>query len=104
MANENVKTWAPRLTDIQKEVEELEHMDTIVIESLTRHLDDLDPDAIVKLTNETVDTCLTKSNSVVISSIIKRDDNQEINDKAEDVNVKLRYEYLKNPRVFVGMQ
>ena len=38
MVNENVttiKTWAPYLKEIQQEVEEMEKVDTIVIESLT---------------------------------------------------------------------
>ena len=91
----------PRLTDIQREVKEIENVDTIVIESLTRHLGGMGADAIVQLTNETVNACLEKSNNAVISSIIKRDDDQAISNKAEDVNVKLRCEYLSNSRVFV---
>ena len=104
MVNENVttiKTWAPYLKEIQQEVEGMEKVDTIVIESLTRHLNNMDPDAIVELTNETVDKCLTKAKNVVIRSIIKRDDKQEASDNAENVNIKLRYKYLNNPRVFV---
>ena len=104
MVNEHVKTiktWAPYLSDIQKEVEEIENVDTIVIESITRHLTDMDPDSIVQLTKETVDVCLTKANNVIISSIIKRDDDPAINEKAENVNLKLRYQYLNSPQVLV---
>ena len=104
MINENVKTtktWAPTLNEIQDKVENMDNVDTIVIESLTRHLRDMNTNEIVELASKTVETCLQKGNKVVISSIIQRDDDKEVGDKAENVNVNLMYKYLNNPRVMV---
>ena len=95
MINENVKTtktWAPTLNEIQDKVENMDNVDTIVIESTNE---------IVELASKTVETCLQKGNKVVISSIIQRDDDKEVGDKAENVNVNLMYKYLNNPRVMV---
>ena len=104
MVNENVKTtkiWAPTLHEIQENVENMDKVDTIVIEALTRHLRDKDAEDIVELVNDTVEKCLTKGEKVVISSIIKRDDEKEASDKAEKVNLHLRYKYLNHSHVSV---
>ena len=92
MVKEKVKiinTWASNLKEIQEKVQEIENVDTIVMESATRHLNELDPDEIVKLANEAVEKCLVKAKTVVISTIIKRDDDKTACEKAENVNLQL---------------
>ena len=104
MKNENVsttKTWAPYLTEIQGKVQDMERVEAIVIESMTRHLRDMETNAIVELAADTVAACLEKADKVIISSLIKRDDEKEYTEKAEKVNVNLRYKYLNDPRVLI---
>ena len=52
LSKENVTTtkiWAPTLPEIQEKIEEIEKVNTIVIESLTRHLKDMDTNDLISL-------------------------------------------------------
>ena len=75
---------------------EIEKVETIVTESLTRHLKDM---GVNDLISEKVVMCQSKAVNVIISSIIKRDDDEEICVKAEIVNANIKYQYLNHSKV-----
>ena len=96
------KVWAPTLEEIQEKAEDMEHADVIVIESLTREISkDCDPEEVVHAVTRTVNKCLSKSEKVVISSIINREDDDTLGVKAEIVNANLKYRYLNNTNVLI---
>ena len=95
------KIWAPTFDDMDKGIDELEQHDAIVLQALTRSLDNLSAEEIVTETNNLVEKCLSKTDKVIISSIITRDDDNDINIKAELVNANLKYKIIKNPRVLI---
>ena len=80
------KVWAPNLLHIQEKVENMQFTDAIVIQSLTREVnEDSNREDVLALASETVDKCLQKSGKVVISSIIHREDDDTLGVKAEIV-------------------
>ena len=104
LSKENVvttKIWAPTLQEVQEKLNEIDKAEVIIIEPLTRHLKDMDTNDIISLISDTVDKTIPKADSVIINSIIKRDDNEEIDVKAEIVNANIRYKYLNHPNVTI---
>ena len=104
LSNENIDTnkiWAPTLPEVQEKLEEIDKTDVIVIEPLTRHLKDMEIDSLISLISETVDKCTQKADHVIISTIIKRDDDEEIGVKAEIINANMKYKYLNVSNVTI---
>ena len=95
------KVWASTLRESQAKVGEVDNVDTIVIQGLTRDLDNISAEELSTLTYETVGKCLLKSEKVVVSLVVNREDDDNIQAKLGVVNANIRYKYLKNPRVLV---
>ena len=87
--------------DSQAKVGEVDNVDTIVIQGLTRDLDNISAEELSTLTYETVEKCLLKSEKVVVSLVVNGEDDDNIQAKLGVVNANIRYKYLKNPRVLV---
>ena len=105
LRNEGVTTtkiWAPTLKEIQEKADDMEHTDVIVIQALTREISkDCDTEDVVDAVTQTVNKCLLKSDKVVVSSIINREDDDILGVKAEMVNANVKYRYINNPNVLV---
>ena len=105
LRNEGVTTtkiWAPTLKEIQEEADDMEHTDVIVIQALTREISkDSDSEDVVDAVTQTVNKCLLKSDKVVLSSIINREEDDILGVKAEMVNANVKYRYINNPNVLV---
>ena len=104
LSNEKVtmkKIWAPTLADVQKEITEISRSNVIVLEPLTRSLSTLSTEDIIKQTIDTIEMCLEKTDKVVLSSVITRDDDKVIDATAELVNANLKFRYLGNSNVLV---
>ena len=105
LRNEGVTTtkiWAPTLKEIQEKADDMEHTDVIVIQALTREIsEDCDTEDVVEAVTQTVNKCLLKSDKVVVSSIINREDDDIKGVKAEMVNANVKYRYINNPNVLV---
>ena len=98
------KVWAPTLRDSQAKVGEVDKVDTIVIQGLTRDLDNISAEELSTLTYETVGKCLLKSEKVVVSLVVNREDDDNIRTKLGVVNANIRYKYLTNHRRLVSHQ
>ena len=96
------KVWAPKLSDVRYEVEKMdENVDVIVIHSMTNDLKDRDADEITHTTEEIVNLSLQKSNKVVISTIISRDDDPLLDAKASAVNANIKLKYLNKQNIYI---
>ena len=73
----------------------------VVVQSLTRALDNISTEDILKQTSDTIELCLNKADKVVISLIISRDDDPLVDAKADLVNANLKFKYLNNPKVII---
>ena len=103
LSKENVtvsKIWAPKLKDVQREVDILEeNVDVIAIHSMTNDLGDCSVDEIVNLVIDVAEKCCLKAKKVVISSIVNRDDNILMDTKAEAVNANIKLKFVNNPNI-----
>ena len=97
------KVWAPTNNETQIKVDEMEsNVNIIVVQALTRDFGNMSAEKVTSDTHETVDKCLLKSEKVVVSLIVKRDDEDDtIQTKLEVVDANIRYHYLNNPRVLI---
>ena len=95
------KVWAPTLMDTQTKVDEVDNVETIVIQALTRDIGKMTAEELPTLTYETVEKCLLKSNKVIVSLVVNREDDESIQAKLGIVNANIKYNYLKNSRVLV---
>ena len=104
MSKDNVtvtKIWAPTLIDMESKIQEIENTDVIVIQALTRDLDQMDAEELTSKTVDIVETCLEKVEKVVLSSIVNREDDETKRAKAEVINANLKLHYISNPNVLV---
>ena len=95
------KVWAPTLGETQEKVDDVDRVDRIVIQGLTREVGDMDTGEYTALTVSTVDKCLTKAEKVIVSLIVDREDDVEIRAKAEAVNAMLKLKYMNNSDVLL---
>lgn len=95
------KVWAPTLMDTQKKVDEVGKVDTIVVQALTRDLAEKSAEEMTSLTYDTVEKCLLKSETVIVSLVVNREDDDTTQAKLGIVNANIRYNYLKNPKVLI---
>ena len=105
MSREKVKVtkvWSPTLQQTASKVDDIESaVDTIVVQALTREVSDLQTAEFIVLVEETVTKCLTKSNKVVLSLIVERDDCETARDLAESANAILKTKYKGHESVLV---
>ena len=104
MKNENVsitKIWSPTLGETQENLDEIDHADRIVIQGLTREVGDMTAEEFTSLTFSTVDKCLSKADKVIVSLIVDREDDLEIQAKAEAVNAMIKLNYMNDSNVLV---
>ena len=105
MAREKVtmeKVWAPTLSDTRKQIEKLTYSPAcVVVQALTREVEKKDPMEYVDEIAATVDACLTKSEKVVLSLIVDREDSQLARNRMKAVNGLLQVKFMNHPKVTV---
>ena len=96
------KVWAPTLPQTRSEIENLTYTpDCVVIQALTRDVVLKDPMEYVDEIVSTVDLCLTKSEKVVLSLIVDREDCQIARNRLKAVNGLLQVKFMDHPNVTV---
>ena len=96
------KVWAPHIRNVLDEIDNIqEPADAIVIHTLTNDLVDNNVDDMVEMIAEAVDKGLNISKKIVVSTIIDRDDDRELNTKAHAVNANLKYKFMNNQQVVI---
>ena len=95
------KVWAPTLDEIREEVAQIENADTIIVQALTRDLGNLSIDVFLPKLYETIDICLTKSEKVIISLVVRRYDKKDIETKVDFANASIKFKYLNNNAVLI---
>ena len=105
MAREKVameKVWAPTLSDTRTQIEKLTYSPAcVVVQALTREVEKRDPLQYVEEIAATVDTCLTKSEKVVLSLIVDREDSPLARNRLKAVNGLLQLKFMDHPKVTV---
>ena len=61
----------------------------------------MSPDDLAALVFETVDRCLTKTDKVIVSLIVDREDEVEYRAKADAVNALIKLKYMNNTNISV---
>ena len=96
------KVWAPTMAQTRTAVEQLEDTpDCIVVQGLTRHVEEKDPAEHVNDVGATVEKCLEKVGKVVLSLIVDREDSPVARSRAKAVNGLLYVKYMEEPRVIL---
>ena len=85
------KMWALTLADVQKELTETPKSDAVILQPLTRSLNNTSAEDSINQTTETIEMCSAKVDRVVLSTIISRDDDPIVDAKADLVNANLTY-------------
>ena len=98
------KVWAPDLVQMENKLDEIEKIEVIVIQALTRDLEGKDVEYMNEGINKVITKALTKAQKVVVSTIIRRDDVKQIGAKAELVNAKLKYKYVDDDVIICDNQ
>ena len=103
LSRENIKVrkiWAP---DIEKMEEVLDNMDSkvVVLQAFTRDLNKMDMDEMNQKIAGLVSKAVTKADKVVLSTIIRREDVEDIDLKADVVNAFMQLKYKRNENVVV---
>lgn len=86
---------------MENKLDEIEQTEVIVIQALTRDLVGQDIEYMNEGINKVVTKALTKAQKVVISTIIRREDEKQIGVKAELVNAHIRYKYVDDENVII---
>ena len=94
------KVWAP---DMARMEEALDHVDAkvIVLEAWTRDLDRLEVEEMNQRIIDLVSKAATKAEKVVISTIVNREDVEDIDLKVNSVNAFINLKYKRNESVIV---
>ena len=95
------KVWAPTLDEIQDKVSHFEKVHTIVIQALTRDLDNMPVNDFLPKLYETVEKCLLKYGKVIISLVVSRHDKQVIETKVYFANANIKLKYLNYPDILL---
>ena len=103
LSRENVrvkKVWAP---DIERMEEALDNVDAkvVVLEAWTRDLNNMEIDEMNQKIAGLVSKAVTKAEKVVLSTIIRREDEEDIDLKADFVNAYMKLTYKRNEDVVV---
>ena len=104
LSRENISTkkvWAPNINDMNKKLDEIENVDVVVIQALTRNLSGTSINDIEKMIKETTTKASTKAKKVIISTIVGREDSDMMKMKAEVLNASIKYTYYNDPNVFI---
>ena len=102
LSRENVtvkKVWAPNILEIKKKINEMEYVDALVIQSLTRDLEILSIEEMETQIKEIVSMASLKANKIIISGIVGREDNHDIRMKADVINASTTYNYYNDDNV-----
>ena len=94
------KVWAPTIAAMDK-LDEIEKADDIVIQALTRSVGILQSNEMESKIKDVVTKAASKTDKVIISSIVGREDDLEINMKAEVLNASLKFMFLNDPKVII---
>ena len=73
----------------------------IVVQALTRDLSKLSTEEILTKTNAIIEKAKLKADKVVVSSIINREDEEQLSAKADIVNGNLKFSYARDEKVVV---
>ncbi len=94
------KVWAP---DMEKMEEALDEVDSkvVVLEAFTRDLGKMDIEEMNQKIAGLVSKAATKADKVVLSTIIRREDIEDIDLKADLVNAFIKLKYKKDENVIV---
>ena len=95
------KDWAPTLREIQEKVSRSEKVHTIVMQALTRDMADIPVEDFLPKLYETVEKCLLKSEKVIVSLVVCRNDKKDIETKVDFVNANIKFKYLNNPNILI---
>ena len=97
------KIWAPDLEKMSESLDEMEDSSArvIVLEALTRDLSTLTADQVMEKSREVIEKAKLKADRVVLSSIIRRDDDEQHSAKADIVNGTLKYSYATDEEVLI---
>ena len=103
LSRENVKVkkiWAPDIDRMEAALDDVSAK-VIVLEAWTRDLDRLDVEDMTQKIIELVSKALSKAEKVVISSIVNREDIDDIDLKVNSVNAFILLKYKRNESVIV---
>ena len=95
------KIWAPNLSQILSKLDTINEVEVIVIQALTRDATNMEFQEIVTMIDNVVKKACTKAKKVVISTIVDRDDDETVKMKVELINASIKFNYLRNPKVFI---
>ena len=95
------KIWAPNLEEMNKILDDIRKTDVIVVQALTRDLAEKQVNEMIDGVNTVVTKALSKAKKVVISLIVRRDDDIQLRAKAEVINANISYAYIDNQDVII---
>ena len=98
------KVWAPTPAQTRAEIDKIvdgELIDCIVVQALTREVGTTETTAFVNDVSETIDKCLTKTEKVVLSLIVDREDDVQARLKAKAANGLLQLKYVNKDQVTI---
>ena len=95
------KPWAPTMEEMRNAIKATGEVETIVLESFTREAFPKSVEEMNKGIRETIEVALAKAKNVVVSTIIAREDEDDIQDKINLINANTKYAFKGNDRVFI---
>ena len=103
LSRENVrvkKVWAPDLVAMEDALDRVDAK-VVVIEALTRDLATMETGEMKQKIAGIVNKASTKADKVVLSTIVRREDIEDIDLKADLVNAQMKLEYKQNNSVVI---
>ena len=96
------KTKASTLEEMSNAIDRMEgKVDVIILQALTRDLSKFKIMEVGSKLNTLVEKAAMKAKSVVIPTVVKREDDERINMMADVINANIKYVYMNNPKVVV---
>ena len=93
------KIWA--MHEMIEKIEETERAETIVLQAFTRDVSKKSVEEMNEGINQVVDKALQKSEKVVISTIVAREDDEELKSKIDLINATMQHTYLDHENIFI---
>ncbi len=94
------KVWAPDINKMEEALDDVSS-NVVVLEAWTRDLVRMDVNDMNQRIDDLVSKALTKAEKVVVSTIINRDDVEDIDLKLDSVNAFMKLKYKRNDSVIV---
>ena len=86
---------------MQNSVAESDGAETIVLQSFTREVSKKSVDEMKDGIRHVIEMALEKTKNVVVSTIIGREDEKDLQEKIDLINASIKYEFKNNERVFI---